>query len=89
MSKRRLAPLTFLRRLLFRTLVALVVFWGGGIALFSVVPVPFSAVMAERQISAWLSGEFSYVAHSDWVSMEDISPWDGASGDGGGRPEVP
>ncbi|SUG31285.1 monofunctional biosynthetic peptidoglycan transglycosylase [Salmonella enterica subsp. arizonae] len=58
MSKRRLAPLTFLRRLLFRTLVALVVFWGGGIALFSVVPVPFSAVMAERQISAWLSGEF-------------------------------
>ncbi|SUG13025.1 monofunctional biosynthetic peptidoglycan transglycosylase [Salmonella enterica subsp. arizonae] len=33
--------------------------------------------MAERQISAWLSGEFSYVAHSDWVSMEDISPWMG------------
>ncbi|AXC75610.1 monofunctional biosynthetic peptidoglycan transglycosylase [Salmonella enterica] len=77
MSKRRLAPLTFLRRLFFRTLVALVVFWGGGIALFSVVPVPFSAVMAERQISAWLSGEFGYVAHSDWVSMEDISPWMG------------
>ncbi len=52
-------------------------FWGGGIALFSVVPVPFSAVMAERQISAWLGGEFGYVAHSDWVSMADISPWMG------------
>ncbi len=76
MSKRRIAPLTFCavyftyprcaRRL-----------WGGGIALFSVVPVPFSAVMAERQISAWLGGEFGYVAHSDWVSMADISPWMG------------
>lgn len=75
MSKRRIAPLTFLRRLLLRTLAVLAVFWGGGIALFSVVPVPFSAVMAERQISAWLSGEFGYVAHSDWVSMADISPW--------------
>ncbi|HAB2324879.1 TPA_asm: monofunctional biosynthetic peptidoglycan transglycosylase, partial [Salmonella enterica subsp. diarizonae] len=28
MSKRRIAPLTFLRRLLLRTLVALAVFWG-------------------------------------------------------------
>lgn len=77
MSKRRIAPLRFLRRLLLRILAALAVFWGGGIALFSVVPVPFSAVMAERQISAWLSGEFGYVAHSDWVSMADISPWMG------------
>lgn len=33
--------------------------------------------MAERQISARLSGEFGYVAHSDWVSMADISPWMG------------
>lgn len=41
MSKRRIAPLTFLRRLLLRILAALAVFWGGGIALFSVVPVPF------------------------------------------------
>ncbi|MNI56368.1 Penicillin-binding protein 2D [compost metagenome] len=30
--------------------------------------------MVERQIGAWLSGDFSYVAHSDWVSMDDISP---------------
>lgn len=77
MSKRRIAPLTFLRRLFLRIFVALALFWGGGIALFSVVPVPFSAVMVERQISAWLGGEFGYVAHSDWVSMADISPWIG------------
>lgn len=30
--------------------------------------------MAERQIAAWLSGDFGYVAHSDWVAMDDISP---------------
>lgn len=67
----------FLRRLIIRVVLVLAVFWGGGIALFSVVPVPFSAVMAERQISAWLRGDFSYIAHSDWVSMDDISPWIG------------
>lgn len=67
----------FLRRVILRVLLVLAVFWGGGIALFSVVPVPFSAVMAERQISAWLQGDFGYVAHSDWVSMDEISPWMG------------
>ena len=66
-----------LRRLFLRAVIVLAVFWGGGIALFSVLPVPFSAVMAERQISAWLHGDFGYVAHSDWVSMDEISPWMG------------
>lgn len=66
---------TALKRLLLRVLLVLVVFWGGGILLFSFLPVPFSAVMVERQLSAWLSGDFSYVAHSDWVSMDEISPW--------------
>lgn len=60
-----------------RVVIILAVFWGGGIALFSVVPVPFSAVMVERQIGAWLQGGFGYVAHSDWVSMDEISPWMG------------
>ena len=60
-----------------RILLVLAVFWGGGIALFSFLPVPFSAVMIERQLSRWLSGDFSYVAHSDWVSMAEISPWMG------------
>jgi len=64
-----------LKRLLLRVLLVLVAFWGGGILLFSFLPVPFSAVMVERQLSAWLAGDFSYVAHSDWVSMDEISPW--------------
>ncbi len=64
-----------LKRLLLRVLLVLVAFWGCGILLFSFLPVPFSAVMVERQLSAWLTGDFSYVAHSDWVSMDEISPW--------------
>ena len=67
----------FLRRIILRVVLVLAVLWGGGIALFSVMPVPFSAVMVERQIGAWLQGDFGYVAHSDWVSMDEISPWMG------------
>lgn len=66
-----------LKRLVGRLLLLLALFWGGGIALFSILPVPFSAVMVERQVSAWLGGNFGYVAHSDWVSMDEISPWMG------------
>lgn len=73
MSK-RVAPLAMIKRLLLRLLLVCVVFWGGGIAVFSVLPVPFSAVMLERQVSAWFSGDFHYVAHSDWVGMDEISP---------------
>nr|WP_240632694.1 monofunctional biosynthetic peptidoglycan transglycosylase [Dickeya lacustris] len=47
--------------------------WLVAIVLFAFLPVPFSAVMADRQISAWLDGDFSYVAHSDWVAMEDVA----------------
>lgn len=64
-----------IKRLLLRMALALVIFWGGGIILFSFLPVPFSAVMVERQAKAWLTGDFGYVAHSDWVSMDEISPW--------------
>lgn len=67
----------FLRRIILRAVIVLAVFWGGGLAIFSVLPVPFSAVMVERQAGAWLRGNFSYVAHSDWVSMDEISPWMG------------
>lgn len=66
-----------LKRLVGRLLLLLALFWGGGIALFSILPVPFSAVMVERQVSAWFGGNFGYVAHSDWVSMDEISPWMG------------
>jgi|GEM_PF-3469774 len=44
-----------LKGFLWRLVLVFALFWGGGIALFSVVPVPFSAVMAERQISACLA----------------------------------
>jgi monofunctional biosynthetic peptidoglycan transglycosylase len=66
-----------IKRSLLRILLIAAAFWGGGIALFSILPVPFSAVMLERQIGAWLSGDFHYVAHSDWVGMDEISPWMG------------
>ena len=66
-----------LKRLLLGILLGLALLWGGGILLFSFMPVPFSAVMAERQVSAWLSGDVGYVAHSDWVGMDEISPWMG------------
>ncbi|MEZ3500142.1 monofunctional biosynthetic peptidoglycan transglycosylase [Pantoea sp. KPR_PJ] len=49
--------------------------WVAGIALFAFLPVPFSAVMVERQTGAWLQGDFHYVAHSDWVGHDEISPW--------------
>ncbi|BEN51471.1 monofunctional biosynthetic peptidoglycan transglycosylase [Serratia marcescens] len=67
---RRLRPWYWLKR----GVIAILGLWALGIVLFAFLPVPFSAVMAERQVSAWLSGDFGYVAHSDWVSMDDISP---------------
>ncbi|WP_038160836.1 monofunctional biosynthetic peptidoglycan transglycosylase [Trabulsiella guamensis] len=76
MSQRRFS-LKFVKRLLLRAVLLLAVLWGGGILLFSIMPVPFSAVMVERQMGAWLRGDFGYVAHSDWVSMDEISPWMG------------
>lgn len=33
--------------------------------------------MLERQVGARLSGDFHYLAHSDWVDMDEISPWMG------------
>lgn len=64
-----------IKRWVLRAVLAVVGLWLTGIIIFSFLPVPFSAVMAERQLSAWLSGDFGYVAHSDWVSMDKISPW--------------
>ncbi|WP_312629056.1 monofunctional biosynthetic peptidoglycan transglycosylase [Scandinavium sp.] len=73
----RRSPLSWLKRIALRVLLVLAVFWGGGIALFSVLPVPFSAVMVERQLGAIFSGNFHYLAHSDWVSMDEMTPWMG------------
>ncbi|MBW1251270.1 MULTISPECIES: monofunctional biosynthetic peptidoglycan transglycosylase [Pantoea] len=66
---RRIKPLVM------RIVLIWVGLWLAGILLFSFVPVPFSAVMAERQIGAWFRGDFSYVSHSDWAGREEISPW--------------
>ncbi|WP_422527598.1 monofunctional biosynthetic peptidoglycan transglycosylase [Serratia fonticola] len=57
-----------------RGVLAVIGLWLVGIILFAFLPVPFSAVMVERQLGAWLSGDFGYVAHSDWVAMDDIAP---------------
>ena len=66
-----------IRRIVGRVLLVWLGVWLAGILLFSFLPVPFSAVMAERQIGAWLRGDVSYIAHSDWVGHDDISPWMG------------
>lgn len=77
MTKRRFTQPGRLKRLFWRVILTLGGVWLAGIVLFSLLPVPFSAVMAERQVSAWLDGDFRYRAHSDWVSMDKISPWMG------------
>lgn len=67
-----------LKRLRFWLLCFFSALIGVGIAailLFSFLPLPFSAVMAERQLGAWFTGDFSYVAHSDWVKREAIADW--------------
>lgn len=48
--------------------------WLAGVLLFAFLPVPYSSIMAERQLSAWLAGQFYYVAQQRWVPLEQISP---------------
>lgn len=75
MKKRRGKLLQRLKIWLLRAVLAVAAVWVAGILLFAFLPVPFSAVMVERQLGAWLQGDFTYVAHSDWVGMDEISPW--------------
>ncbi|HHH1202142.1 TPA: monofunctional biosynthetic peptidoglycan transglycosylase [Yersinia enterocolitica] len=58
-----------------RAIIGIVALWLAGILIFAFLPVPFSMVMIERQLGARLTGDFSYVAHSDWVPMDEISPY--------------
>ena len=58
-----------------RAVIGIIALWLAGILIFAFLPVPFSMVMIERQLGAWLTGDFSYVAHSDWVPMDEISPY--------------
>lgn len=75
MKKRNKKGFQQLKTWVLRAFLTVIGVWVAGILLFSFLPVPFSAVMVERQLGAWFSGNFSYVAHSDWTSMDDISPW--------------
>lgn len=63
------------KRCLLLTVSGIIAMMIAVILIFSVVPVPFSAVMAERQVGAFVSGNTAYRARSHWVSMSEISPW--------------
>lgn len=75
MKKRNKKGFQLLKMWVLRAFLTVIGVWVAGILLFSFLPVPFSAVMVERQLGAWFSGNFSYVAHSDWTSMDEISLW--------------
>ncbi|QDX31611.1 monofunctional biosynthetic peptidoglycan transglycosylase [Dickeya poaceiphila] len=60
-------------RWVLRIICGVLAIWLAAILLFAFLPVPFSAVMIDRQLSAWLSGDVVYVAHSEWVSMDEIA----------------
>lgn len=62
-----------IKRGLCRTVLTITGLWLTGIVLFGFLPVPFTTVMAERQISAWWQGDWHYRAHSQWVPLDQIS----------------
>jgi len=75
MAKHKEGRLEKIKRLLVRTVLSVLAIWIASVLLFSFVPIPFSAVMVERQLAAWLTGDVSYVAHSSWAGTHEISPW--------------
>ncbi|KMV72832.1 peptidoglycan transglycosylase [bacteria symbiont BFo1 of Frankliniella occidentalis] len=75
MSRRNNSVTARIKSGLLRLVLGVLGLWLTGIIAFAFLPVPFSAVMIERQLGAWFSGNWSYVAHSDWVGMDEISPW--------------
>jgi len=75
MKKHKAGRFIRIKSLIIKFILGIAALWVAGIAVFAFLPVPFSAVMVERQAGAWLHGDFDYVAHSDWVSMDNISPW--------------
>ncbi|WP_413494001.1 monofunctional biosynthetic peptidoglycan transglycosylase [Morganella psychrotolerans] len=62
--------LRFLRKIV----VFVMLLWVTMIILFAFLPVPYSMVMLERQVSAWVTFNFSYVARSTWAGESTISP---------------
>lgn len=75
MSRNRRVGWARIKALTLRLLMGIIGLWLVGIVLFAFIPVPFSTVMVERQLGSWLQGNFSYVARSDWVGRDEISPW--------------
>ncbi|EKS7766659.1 monofunctional biosynthetic peptidoglycan transglycosylase [Edwardsiella piscicida] len=57
-----------------RLVIALLGAWIAALLIFAVLPVPYSTVMVQRQVGAWLHGDFSYVAHQTWRPMSQIAP---------------
>lgn len=58
-----------------KVLLLLIAFWFCTVIAFKYLPVPFSSMMIERQLSAWININFSYVSHSEWVDENHISPY--------------
>ena len=44
------------------------------VLLFAYLPVPYTGVMLERQLSAWISGKTQYQARHQWQALAQISP---------------
>ncbi len=43
------------------------------VLLFAWLPVPYTGVMLERQLSSWFTGKSGYQARHNWVAIEKIS----------------
>ena len=67
--------ISLLWRWLRKVFLSLAAFWFLTVIAFKFLPVPFSAVMIEKQISVWINLNFSYVSHSEWVDENHISPY--------------
>jgi len=46
----------------------------GLVILFAFVPVPYTGMMLERQLTAWWQGKSNYQPRHQWVALEQISP---------------
>lgn len=61
-------------KLIKRFAIIVACFWILTIFLFSFLPVPYSGVMLQKQVSAWMSGDFDYHINQTWVPIDQISP---------------
>lgn len=64
---------SFLGHWLKKITISLLLLWGASVIVFKYFPVPYSGVMLEKQISAAINFNFSYVSKSRWVDADQIS----------------